>query len=132
MTNPMTEHQTAPDTAVQPTYVAPRPKRLERQGAFNSPVTERYPEIRCGICTKCGVLDSHVPSEHQYKLCPHYRGMGEVRCSYCPDTKDPVDVMKSHMLQVAASPHDPSTLIAWCNSYDCSRRHLERFQKNAN
>lgn len=105
-----------------------RQKRVERQGARSEPYTRRWPQVRGGICEFCGVMDSNVQSEHQYKLCPHYRGM-ELRCTYCEEDKNPDEVMYHANMNVAEHPDNPDTLIAWCDSYTCSEKHLKRFQR---
>lgn len=84
--------------------------------------------VHGGICEYCGVLDGGVPSQYQYKLCPHYRGM-QLRCSYCPENKDPDDVIYHSNLSIAESPFNPNELIVWCDSTECSRKHIERFDK---
>jgi hypothetical protein len=117
-------------TPAQPVYQAPRMKRIERQGSRSEPYTRRYPQVISGICEYCGVLDPHQPSQYQYKLCPHYRGM-QLRCSYCPDTKDPDDVIYHSALNIAEHPENPDTLIVWCDSYECSRAHEARFKRNS-
>lgn len=121
MTNPTAERDTAPVTAVA------RPKRLERQGNVAAPMTSRLPQIRGGVCEKCGILDSNTPSQHQYKLCEHFRGLGTIRCSYCDGSKDADDVIYHSTMNIAGHPDDPDKLIAWCDSYECRRKHLERF-----
>lgn len=108
---------------------APRPKTIERQGSQSEPYTRRWPQVRGGICEFCGVLDSNTPSEYQYKLCPHYRGM-ELRCSYCDATKNPDEVVYHAALNIAEHPDNPDKLIVWCDAYTCSEKHLARFQKN--
>ena len=129
-TQPATERETAPVTVAQPAFQpqAPRQMRVERQGAQSEPYTRRYPQVRGGICEFCGVLDKNVPSQYQYKLCPHYRGM-QLRCSYCPESKDPDEVVYHSNLQVAEHPDKPGTLIVWCGSYECSRAHEKRFKR---
>ena len=134
-----TERVTAPETVataapVQQVYIPPAPimprsKQVERQGALSVPYTHRYPQVRGGICEFCGVLDPNVPSQYQYKLCPHYRGM-QLRCSYCPETKDPDEVIYHSNLNIADSP-DGRSLIVWCNSYECSAAHEKRFRLNS-
>src|SRR3990167_5410111 len=122
-TSPATERVTAPVTSapVQPTqWVMPRQKTLERQGDVSAPYSKRYPQVRGGICEYCGVIDANQPSQYQYKLCPHYRGM-QLRCTYCPQDKDSDDVIYHADLNIAEHPDDPNTIIAWCDSYDCSR-----------
>lgn len=107
---------------------APRQMRVERQGAKSEPYTQRFPQVRGGVCEFCGVLDPNVPSQFQYKLCGHYRGM-QLRCSYCPETKDPDEVNYHSNLNIASHPDNPNTLIVWCDSYNCSDAHLKRFQR---
>lgn len=130
--NSATESQKAPEPVVaQPQYVQPRQKQIERQGLRAEPYTRRHPQVRGGICEFCGVLDRNVPSEHQYKLCPHYRGM-QLRCSYCNESKNPDDVIGHSVLNVAEHPDDTNKLIVWCDSYECSRAHEARFKISKN
>jgi hypothetical protein len=103
---------------------------IERQGSRTEPVTRRYPEVRGGVCEFCGILDHNVPSEFQYKLCPHFRNIGTLRCSYCDETKDSNDVVGHSVLRVAGHPDNPDKLIVWCDSYNCSRAHEARFKVN--
>src|SRR4051812_26060109 len=103
---------------------------IERQGSTSVPVTQIYPKVRGGVCEYCGILDSRVPSQDQYKLCPHFRGIGQLACSYCPDYKDPGDVAKNSTLIVHAHPTNHDQLVVVCGSYDCSRKHIERFKIN--
>lgn len=105
-----------------------RQKTIERQGARSEPYTRRLPQVRGGVCEFCGVLDPNVSAEHQYKLCPHYRGM-QLRCSYCDETKNPDDVVGHATLNVAEHPDNPDKLIVWCDSYNCSKAHIERFDR---
>lgn len=121
-----TESAPAPAT----NWVMPRQKTLERQGDANAAYSVRYPQVRGGICEYCGVIDPNQPSQYQYKLCPHYRGM-QLRCTYCPQSKDSDDVIYHADLNVAEHPDNPDKLVVWCNSYDCSKKHLERFQVSA-
>lgn len=108
---------------------APRQMRVERQGAKSEPYTQRHPQVRGGICEFCGVLDPNVPSQFQYKLCSHYRGM-QLRCSYCPENKDPDEVIYHSNLNIASHPDNPQTLIVWCDSFNCSDAHIKRFQRS--
>ena len=109
--------------------VAPAPAlTIERQGDYAEPVTRRLPQVRGGICEFCGTVDPNLPSEKQYLLCPHYRGIGEIRCSYCPATANPTDIVLKSVMNVAGSPTNPNQLVVWCNSYDCSRKHSARFR----
>lgn len=105
----------------------PRQMRLERQGADTVAYSRRFPQIRGGQCEFCGVVDHHQPGHLQYKLCPHYRGM-EAKCVYCPREKDQTEVVRISKLNVAEHPHQPGTLIMWCNATECGRKHLERFK----
>ena len=108
----------------------PRPKTIERQGGRTEPHTRRLPQIRGGICEWCGVLDKNVPSQFQYQLCPHFRGLGEMQCSYCDEAKNPTDVIIHSILNVAEHPDNPDKLVVWCNSYECSGKHIARFRVN--
>lgn len=128
-----TEPFNAPEVqalAVEMPYVPPRPKTIERQGQRSEPYTRRYPQVRGGICEFCGVLDNKVASEFQYQLCPHFRGIGELRCSYCDESVDPTSVVLHAVLNIAEHPDDSSKLVVWCNSYECSRKHEARFKRN--
>jgi len=125
-----TEPQIAPEPTPTPeaVIIAPpvRVKQVERQGVQAVPYTRRYPQVRGGVCEFCGILDRNVPSEFQYKLCPHFRGL-ELRCSYCDEAKDPSDVIGHSTLNIAEHPDNPDKIVVWCNSYTCSEKHLKRF-----
>lgn len=123
---------TVPESAPAQTtrWIMPREKRIERQGVKAEPYSARYPQVRGGICEFCGVLDPKVSSEQQYKLCPHYRGT-QLQCSYCPETKNPDEVIYHSVLNVAEHPDKEGTLIVWCDSYECSRKHIERFKRSS-
>lgn len=110
-------------------YILPKDLAIERQGQSSAPLAEHYPEVRGGVCEFCGVLDHNVPSQHQYKLCPHFRGM-MLRCSYCDQTKDTDEVAGKSILHSAKHPFT-GELVVWCDSYECSKRHRERFEKAA-
>lgn len=127
--NPGTEPVIAPATVAREVLM-PRHKTVERQGQRSEPYTRRHPQVRGGVCDFCGIIDQNMPAEHQYKLCAHYRGM-QLRCSYCDDNKDPNEVIYHAVMNVADHPDNPQTLIAWCDSYECSRRHEQRFKRNA-
>lgn len=116
---PLTEQVSAPATL-------PRQMRLERQGDQGSPTSRRFPQVRGGICEYCGVMDPNQPSQYQYKLCSHYRGM-QLQCSYCPPSKEADDVIIHSNMNVAEHPDRPETLIAWCDSYECSKKHTEKW-----
>ncbi len=127
---PATERENAHDTVkpVAPTnWVMPRQKQLERHGDQSSPTTVFFPQVRGGVCEYCGVLDGAYPSEYQYKLCPHYRGM-QLRCTYCSATKNQDEVINHTVLRVAEHPDNPDKLVVWCDSYECSKKHTERFK----
>lgn len=130
-----TEPSNAPDTVipvyVPPTPPAPRQRMLERQGVRTEAYTRRLPQIRGGICEYCGELDKNVPSQHQWRLCQHFRGIDEMRCSYCDEAKNPNDVLLHAVLNIAEHPNNPDQLVVWCNSYECSRKHEARFKVNA-
>jgi hypothetical protein len=121
---PVTVHQNVPAPA--PTqWVMPHQKEIE-VSSFSSPTSVRYPQIRGGICEFCGVMDGSKPSEMQYKMCPHYRGQ-QMRCVYCPRDKDADEVINHAVLNVAEHPENPNKLVVWCDSYECSKKHRERF-----
>lgn len=126
---PVTVHPEGPAPVAAPAaqFVMPRQKQVERLGDFGSPVSHRHPQVRGGICEYCGVIDGNYPSEQQYKLCPHYRGM-QMRCSYCPASKNVNEVINHAVLNVAEHPDNPDKLVIWCDSYECSKKHLERFK----
>lgn len=110
---------------------APVQRHVERQGGVTVPYTRMYPEVRGGICEKCGVLDKYQPSIYQYKLCPHFRGM-TLECSYCDQSKDQNEVIGRSVMRVHDHPYQKDhmgnpTLVVVCDSYTCSEKHLARF-----
>lgn len=122
-----TEPSNAPETEVRP--VPPvRNRQIERRGAQTVAYTRRLPQIRGGICEFCGVKDPYVPSQFQYQLCDHFRGLGEMRCSYCDEATNPTDVILHSVLNIAEHPDNPDSLVVWCNSYGCSAKHEARFK----
>lgn len=126
---PGTEAFNAPvDTPVQ--APEPRQRLIERHGGLTAPVSHRLPRVRGGTCERCGTLDPLVPAQFQYKLCPHFRGIDELRCSYCEETKNPTDVILHSVLNVAEHPYNPDQLVVWCDAYECSRKHEARFKVN--
>lgn len=129
-----TERVDAPVTVPTPPapiqWVMPRQKTLERQGSQTSRGVNHFPKVRGGICNFCGVLDANQPSQYQYKLCPHYRGM-QLRCTYCPESKDADDVIYHADLNITEHPDNPDKLVVCCNSYECSKKHEERFKVSA-
>ena len=100
---------------------------LERIGAKSAPYTRMKPHVIGGVCEFCGVLDNLQPSENQYLLCPHFKDIGELRCSYCPATADPIEVIKKADMKVHEHPDKPGVWIAVCDSYNCARAHETRF-----
>ena len=130
-----TERESAPETVatvVTPAPVAyvqqPRQLRVERAGAQSEPLVHHFPQVRGGVCEWCGILDPNTPSQYQYKLCPHYRGQN-LRCSYCPAEKDPDEVVRSTKLEIVEHPDKPGVMIVVCSSYECEKKHQERFQQ---
>lgn len=103
---------------------------IERRGAGTVPYTKAYPEVRGGVCEYCGTIDKFQPSTEQYKLCPHFKGIGELMCSYCPNEKDPTEVVRSHVLRIHGSPTNPNEVVVVCDDFNCSEAHLKRFQIN--
>lgn len=122
-----TEREPAPVTP-PPQYrpLMPREMTIEREGNASSPVTRRFPQVRGGICEYCGVLDSNQPSHMQYKLCPHYRGK-QLICSYC-SREDHDEVINHSVMQIAEHPTQPGKLVVWCDSYECSRKHEQKWK----
>lgn len=104
------------------------PKQIERQGQVSAPVTEYYPQVRGGVCEYCGIIDPNQPSTVQYQLCRHYQTLGELRCSYCDETRNPQEVIYKHTLNVHGHPDNPNKLVVVCDDYRCSQKHLTRFQ----
>jgi hypothetical protein len=129
--NPATERDTAPATvtpvAAAPRYVMPHEYEVERVGNLSSGVTIVFPEVRGGVCEWCGVIDGNYPSQYQYKLCPHYRGK-QLSCSYCPAEKDVDDVINHSVLRIMQHPDHPKKLLIHCNSYNCLRKHEQRWK----
>lgn len=135
--SPSTGGQSAPqNTPVETVMVAPRPvyrrKSIERQGGATSAMTQRYPVVRGGVCDFCGIIDRNYQYEssgvHQYELCPHFRDIGKIACSYCPSSKDPGEVISRSKMLIAGHPDNPDKLVVWCDSYTCSKAHEERFK----
>lgn len=133
MTHKPTDGAVPAPQPIAPTPVAPAPvprqKTIERQGGRSEPFVRHHPRVISGICEFCGVLDRNQPSEYQYKLCPHYRGL-QLQCSYCPDSKNPDEVIGHASLNIMEHPDNPDKLIVVCDSYSCSEKHLARFQRN--
>lgn len=130
MTKESTVEATAPEPVVAEPVVqyTPPKKSIERTGGVSVPYTHRYPEVRGGICEWCGVKDPNQPSQVQYLLCDHFKNIGELRCSYCDESKDPNDVIYKHTLNIHDHPDNPNKLVVVCDSYECSEKHLARFK----
>ena len=107
---------------------APVTRQLERQGQRTEPYTRRLPQIRGGVCEFCGIIDPRGQSQDQWRLCPHFRGIPDMRCSYCDDSVNPTEVVNRAVLNIAEHPDNPNKLVVWCNSYECSRKHEQRFK----
>lgn len=120
----------APAAPAATQWVMPRQMRVERMGDIASPVTAYYPQVRGGVCEFCGVLDPRLPGAEQYKLCPHYRGQ-QLRCTYCPPSANVQEVIAHSVLNVRGHPTDPSALVVFCDSFNCSQKHEQRFKVNA-
>jgi hypothetical protein len=136
-TAPVQEEPVVVATATVPAPVfqapmpqAPRQMRIERQGSRSEPYVHHFPQVRGGICEFCGVMDVNSPSQVQYKLCPHYRGM-QLQCSYCPAEKDPDEVIRQTKLEIVQHPDKPWEMIVVCSSYTCEQSHQKRFQRAA-
>lgn len=127
--SPATEREIARETTppVAPQYTLPHQMEVERVGSLSSGITVSWPKVRGGICDFCGVIDPNVPSQFQYKLCGHYRGK-QLACSYCPASKDIDDVIYHSNLRVLQHPDNPRKLIVHCDSYECLKKHEERWK----
>lgn len=123
--SPATERESAP-VLTTPRQLMPREMDVERVGDLSSGVTVVYPGVRGGVCEYCGVLDPNVPSQFQYKLCAHYRGK-QLSCSYCPRTKDVDEVIGHTVLRVLQHPSQPNKMIVCCDSWDCRKKHEDKW-----
>ena len=106
---------------------SPRNMRLTPRGTVSSPVSRVFPQIKGGQCEFCGTIDPYQSGDVQYKLCQHYRGM-EMRCAYCPQSKDQDEVVRNSTLQVREHPYRPGELLVWCGSFECTKKHNEAFK----
>ena len=105
----------------------PRNMKLTPRGASNVPFSRVFPKILGGTCEFCGTLDPYQPGQYQYKLCPHYRGM-ELKCVYCPQTKDQEEVVRNSTLNVREHPYRPGELLVWCQAFECLKKHEQAFK----
>lgn len=120
---------TLPSTVNTPNYAnQPRNMRLTPRGASNIPLSRVFPKVIGGTCEFCGTLDPYQPGQYQYKLCPHYRGM-DLKCVYCPQSKDQDEVVRNSSLNVWEHPYHPGELVIWCGSYECIRAHEKAFPR---
>lgn len=104
-------------------------KVIERQGTKSVPYTRMYPRVIGGICEYCGVMNSNQPATVQYQLCPHFKEMGELRCTYCPETANPTEVIGRSDMKIHEHPDNPNKLVVVCDSYNCARAHEARFNR---
>lgn len=116
-----------PASATMPRVISAHQMEVERIGGQSSGNTNEFPKVRGGVCSWCGVIDSNVPSEYQYKLCQHYRGK-QLMCSYCPASKNVDDVIAHSVMRVIQHPENPYKLIVYCDSYDCLKRHEDKWK----
>lgn len=104
---------------------------FERETAQPGVVTRMFPAVIGGVCEYHGVIDNTQPSIEQYKLCPddgihpHY---SLIRCSYCPQSKDPNDVIYKSKMTIMRNPDRPDKMIAVCDNFTCLQAHHERFK----
>lgn len=101
---------------------------IERQGIISTPITKYYPKVIGGVCEFHGILDNRQPSEVQYTLCDHFKDIGLLRCSYCDESRDPVEVIKSATINIHGHPDNPDKLVVVCDNFNCSQKHLARFK----
>lgn len=107
-------------------------KVFERRGISKEPAVRHYPQVIGGVCEYHGVIDSTRPSTEQFRLCPNdgkHPRWTDIRCSYCDETKDPMDVLYHSYMNITDSPDNPNEIIAVCNSYTCSQKHQARFRR---
>lgn len=94
-------------------------------------MVHHYPRVIGGICEWCGVKDRNQPSEVQYTLCDHFKTIGQLQCSYCPDTANPVEVVAHANLLITDHPTNPNEMVVCCDSFTCTQKHQERFKISA-
>lgn len=111
-------------------YNAPLTKTIERQGRRTEPLVRHLPKIYGGVCEYCGIIDHNVPSQDQWRLCQHFRGIPEMRCSYCDESVNPAEVVRRSVLNITEHPDNPNTLVVCCDSFGCLRKHEQRFTVN--
>lgn len=101
---------------------------IERQGTVSVPYTTKYPKVIGGHCERHGVIDPMQPAIEQYKLCGCFPGVDLLRCSYCDESRNPNEVIYSSTINVHGKPGSPNELVAVCDNFDCSQKHLARFK----
>lgn len=124
-----------PVAVATPQYAPPvqlPPEQMERGASGTVPLTHHYPTVNAGVCEFCGVIDPHYKG-FQYRLCPHFKGMAELACSYCPIDKDPTEVTRSHSLNIYDHPYERDqwgrkTKIVVCSGTQCVEKHHTRFK----
>lgn len=114
---------------------------IERMGSETVPQTIKIGTIKAGQCDAHGTIDPRQPATIQYKLCGCFDSIANVEghlCSYCPDSKNPQEIMRISKLEVFIHPDDVykpkqiQRVMAVCNSFECSDKHLKRFKVSAN
>ncbi len=68
--------------------------------------------------------------KRSYSDISSFKGMGELRCSYCPENANPEEVVYHADLKIHTHPDNPNKVVVVCDSYNCSQAHLKRFQRN--
>lgn len=116
-----------PAPVQKPSYVNPRNKRTGRYAAGGVPMSRKWPDVRGGVCEWCGVIDPNTPSQFQYKLCEHYRGL-QLACDYCGGQRDQDDNIYHSTFLIHDHPDNPDLLVIRCNSYKCVEKHEQRFK----
>ena len=108
----------------------PRNMRLTPRGATSAPMSRVFPKVLGGTCEYCGTIDPYQPGQYQYKLCTHYKGM-DLKCVYCPPSKDQDEVVRNSRLIVQEHPYRPGELVVRCSSFECIKKHEEAFKTSA-
>lgn len=103
---------------------------IERQGQRAEAYTYMYPRVIGGVCEFCGIIDNKQLATEQYKLCQHFKTIGEIRCSYCPENANPEEVVYHAEMKIHVHPDNPNKLVVVCDSYTCSQKHIERFKRS--
>ena len=109
------------------------PRSTVRQGNKIGYTTRKYPEVRGGICEKCGVLNPNADSQDQYRLCEHYRGVN-LECNYCDPTKDQREVTRVSVLHMFDHPSQKGpdgrpALGVVCDSFNCQNAFQAEYKR---